>query len=74
MEGTFSDIEAIFDWWDNNTKSLVDYEGFINPTSAESFVETASWASVKSRYREGLRGGEADGAGGAEDLDQHGSR
>ncbi|MBZ0270088.1 right-handed parallel beta-helix repeat-containing protein, partial [bacterium] len=27
-EGTFSDIESIFDWWDDTSKSLVDYEGF----------------------------------------------
>jgi hypothetical protein len=51
-EGTFSDIEAIFDWWDDSSKSLVDYQGFINPTSAGSSMETASWASVKARYRE----------------------
>jgi hypothetical protein len=51
-EGTFSDIEAIFDWWDDSSKSLVDFEGFIvPPTSAGSSVETASWASVKARYR-----------------------
>jgi hypothetical protein len=51
-EGTFSDIEAIFDWWDDNSKSLVDYEGFITgPVSVEKALDSDSWARIKARYR-----------------------
>ena len=35
-EGTFADIEAFFDWWDDSSKALVDYEGFAAPISIEA--------------------------------------
>jgi hypothetical protein len=51
-EGTFSNIEKIYDWWDDSSRSLVDYEGFIVPTSVpEGDVKPASWADIKSLYR-----------------------
>ena len=46
-EGTFSNVKAIFDWWDDSNKSLVDYEGFVAPIS----VEPERWAAIKARYR-----------------------
>gem|GEM_PF-7026072 len=51
-EGTFSNIEKIHDWWDDGSKSLVDFEGFIVPTSApEGSVKAASWGEIKASYR-----------------------
>jgi hypothetical protein len=46
-EGTFSDIQAIYDWWDNSQLSLVDYEGFEAPVS----LAPKSWGSIKAGYR-----------------------
>lgn len=50
-EGTFSNIERIYDWWDNSDLSLVDYEGFIVPTSTGESVKPASWGAIKASYR-----------------------
>jgi hypothetical protein len=45
-EGTFADIEAIYDFWDDSNWSLVDYSGFM-----VTAVERRSWASIKASYR-----------------------
>lgn len=51
-EGTFSDIEAIYDFWDASSASLVSYDGFASgPVSVEPTVVSRSWARVKAAYR-----------------------
>jgi hypothetical protein len=49
-EGTFSDIESIYDFWDDSSKSLVNYEGFQAPVS----VTSSSWGKVKAQYWDGM--------------------
>jgi hypothetical protein len=48
-EGTFSDIESIFDFWDDSDRSLVNYEGFTVPVSITSSY--SSWGRIKAQYR-----------------------
>ena len=52
-EGTFADITSIYDWWDNPSKSLVDYSGFAGgPTTVpQGSVEITSWGGVKELFR-----------------------
>ena len=51
-EGTFSDIEAIFDFWDDSSRSLVNFEGFVVPVSApEGSWSEASLGVIKAKYR-----------------------
>jgi len=52
FKGTFANINKIYDWWDNSQFSLVDFGGFIVPTSApDDGLKAASWGEIKSRYR-----------------------
>jgi hypothetical protein len=48
-EGTFSDISVFYDWWDDNTRSLVDYKNWLAPVSVDD--RTSSWGAIKARYR-----------------------
>ena len=47
-EGLFSDIESIYDWWDENSRSLVDYSGYEGGGTA---VKHTSWGDIKSMFR-----------------------
>jgi hypothetical protein len=48
-EGIFSDIQAIYDWWDDHTYAVVEYEGFVAPVSVGDRL--ASWGAIKASYR-----------------------
>lgn len=50
VEGPFSDISTIFDWWDDHAHTLVDYQGFLVPVAvAESASQT--WGKMKAAFR-----------------------
>ena len=48
VEGIFSDISTIYDWWDDNSRSLVDYSGFQGGTAA---IQQTSWGAIKQQFR-----------------------
>lgn len=48
-EGSFSDIEAIYDWWDNPDRSLCDYDNWLDSCMA---TEPTTWGKIKAEFGE----------------------
>ena len=45
--GLFANVTSIWDWWEDNSRSLVDYSGFLAPVA----VAPQTWGKMKAAFR-----------------------